>query len=137
MSAASPPTDAFDEFAYLPEQARDMQAYTQGLMDLGATVCTPRKPACLMCPWSDLCVARQEGQPERYPVKTRKLKRGAQSLWMLEARDSAGNIWLEKRPASGVWAGLHAPPMFDSRDLLLDALPSAARVTRTNEKKLT
>lgn len=107
--------------------------YTQGVMDLGATVCLPRRPACILCPIVDVCAARLEGDPERYPVKTRKLKRGAQSLWMLEARDSAGNIWLEKRPASGVWAGLHAPPMFDSRDLLLDALPSAARVTALDE----
>jgi A/G-specific adenine glycosylase len=107
--------------------------YTQGVMDLGATVCLPRKPACIICPVDDVCAARLEGDPERYPVKTRKLKRSAQSLWMLEARDAAGRVWLEKRPASGVWAGLHAPPMFDSRDALLDALPSAARVTVIDE----
>ena len=72
--------------ALLPQHAADMPAYTQGLMDLGATICSTRKPACLACPLSERCVARREGEPERYPVKTRKLKRSAQSLWLLQAR---------------------------------------------------
>ena len=108
----------------LPSPAREgaMPPYTQGLMDLGATVCLPRKPSCMICPVSDLCVARREGSAERYPVKTRKLRRSAQSIWMLVARDSAGRIWLEKRPARGVWAGLYCLPLFESRDHLFDAL---------------
>jgi A/G-specific adenine glycosylase len=57
-----------------------VEAYTQGLMDLGATVCTPRQPSCLLCPWQDLCVARREGRPEAYPVKTRKLKRAGAAM---------------------------------------------------------
>ena len=55
-------------------------SYTQGQMDLGATVCLSRKPSCMLCPVNDSCVARREGSPERYPVKTRKLRRTAQSL---------------------------------------------------------
>jgi A/G-specific adenine glycosylase len=106
-----------------------MVRYTQGLMDLGATVCTPRKPTCMVCPVNDLCAARREGFPERYPVKTRKLRRSAQSLWLLEARDAAGRIWLDRRPARGIWAGLYCLPVFDSRDALLDALLPAERKT--------
>ena len=76
-----------------------MPRYTQGVMDLGATVCLPRKPACAACPVSDVCVARREGEPERYPVKTRKLKRSAQSLWLLWAHARDGAVWL--RQAAG------------------------------------
>ncbi|WP_093247400.1 A/G-specific adenine glycosylase [Variovorax sp. EL159] len=108
------------------EQREAIAHYTQGLMDLGATVCLPRKPSCMICPVNKTCVALREGAPERYPVKTRKLKRSAQSLWVLLARDEAGRVWLEKRPAKGIWAGLYCPPVFDSReDLLAALLPSA------------
>ena len=112
----------------LPPAARkeDIASYTQGLMDLGATVCLPRRPSCMICPVQADCVARREGDPERYPVKTRKLKRSAQSLWVLLARDGGGGVWLEKRPATGIWAGLYCLPVFDSREALVEALPAAA-----------
>jgi A/G-specific adenine glycosylase len=115
--------------ALLPRRAlRDsMPGYTQGLMDLGSTVCLPRKPNCLLCPVSGLCRARQQGNPEQYPVKTRKLKRSAQSLWLLQAQAADGSVWLEKRPATGIWAGLYCLPVFESRDALHDAVPSRAR----------
>ncbi|WP_437437576.1 A/G-specific adenine glycosylase [Variovorax paradoxus] len=109
------------------EQREAIAHYTQGLMDLGATVCLPRKPSCMICPVDQRCVGLREGAPERYPVKTRKLKRSAQSLWLLLARDAQGRVWLEKRPAKGIWAGLHCLPVFDSRDDLLAALPPAAQ----------
>ncbi|WP_373038998.1 A/G-specific adenine glycosylase [Variovorax sp. KK3] len=110
-------------------QSADMVAYTQGVMDLGATVCLPRKPSCIICPVSDLCEARRKGEPERYPVKSRKLRRTAQSLWMLKARDREGRIWLEKRPSRGIWAGLYCLPVYESRSLLLDQLAPEARLT--------
>ncbi|MFM9927198.1 A/G-specific adenine glycosylase [Variovorax sp. H27-G14] len=109
------------------EQREAIAHYTQGLMDLGATVCLPRKPSCMLCPVEKSCIALREGAPERYPVKTRKLKRSAQSLWVLLARDSQGRVWLEKRPAKGIWAGLYCLPVFDSREELLAALPAAAQ----------
>lgn len=107
-------------------QREAVASYTQGLMDLGATVCLPRKPSCMICPVNASCVGLRQGAPERYPVKTRKLKRSAQSLWVLLARDAQGRVWLEKRPAKGIWAGLHCLPVFDSHDDLLAALPSGA-----------
>lgn len=110
-----------------PDGQREAVAhYTQGLMDLGATVCLPRKPSCMICPVNASCVGLRQGTPERYPVKTRKLKRSAQSLWVLLARDAQGRVWLEKRPAKGIWAGLHCLPVFDSHDDLLAALPAGA-----------
>jgi A/G-specific adenine glycosylase len=115
--------------ALLP--ARDLQGsmprYTQGLMDLGATVCLPRNPSCLLCPVQSICAAAGQGLPEAYPVKTRKLRRSAQSLWLLHAQAEDGSVWLEKRPAPGVWAGLYCLPVFDSRSALEQAVPARLR----------
>ena len=101
--------------ALLPET--DIEAYTQGLMDLGASLCSLRRPSCETCPLRSLCVARAEGRPEAYPVKTRKLKRGAREhvlLWL--ARADA--LWLVQRPQTGVWAGLWSLPEFHSDEAL-------------------
>jgi A/G-specific adenine glycosylase len=92
-------------------------------MDLGATVGLPRKPSCMICPVDQRCVGLREGAPERYPVKTRKLKRSAQSLWLLRAHAADGAVWLAKRPTPGVWAGLYCLPVFDSREALQMQLP--------------
>lgn len=94
----------------------DMPRYTQGLMDLGATLCIPRKPLCLLCPLQQDCVAHAEGREEAYPVRTRTLKRSSESWWLLLARDGAGRVWLERRPDTGIWAGLHCLPVFAHRD---------------------
>ncbi len=101
--------------------------YTQGLMDLGATVCLARNPSCLICPAAELCVAQREGDPERYPVKTRKLKRSAQSLWLLWLQTADGAVWLARRPTPGVWAGLYCLPVFESHADLLAAVPARQR----------
>ena len=90
-----------------------MPRYTQGMMDLGASLCLPRKPACLLCPLQSQCRAARAGNPEDYPVRTRKLKRSSQSWWLLVAQDSAGRIGLAKRPSTGIWAGLYRPPVFE------------------------
>lgn len=107
----------------LPRQGRDMPSYTQGLMDLGATVCTQRKPSCLMCPWVDLCRARVLGEPEAYPVKTRKLKRSKRESWCLWV-EHRGSVWLVQRPGKGVWASLWTLPLYDSEADLLAAVSS-------------
>jgi A/G-specific adenine glycosylase len=109
------------------ELHENMPRYTQGLMDLGATVCLPRNPGCLICPVQPQCEASREGRPEQYPVKTRKLKRGAESLWLLHAQGRDGSVWLQKRPTPGVWAGLYCLPVFASRDALEEVLPAAVR----------
>jgi len=101
-----------------------MPRYTQGLMDLGATICAGRQPQCLLCPVQDLCSGRATGEPEKYPVKTRTLKRSSQALSLLWAQRPDGSVWLEKRPASGIWGGLYCLPVFDSDDALKDFLPA-------------
>ena len=101
--------------------AQDIGPYTQGLMDLGATVCLPRAPQCLVCPVHEGCAGRRDGAPERFPVKTRKLKRGRRdNAWLCLMRDD--RLWLTQRPDSGVWAGLWSLPEFAS----VDAVQAAA-----------
>jgi A/G-specific adenine glycosylase len=109
------------------EVSKSMPRYTQGVMDLGATVCTPKKPKCEQCPVAQVCVAKAQGQPENYPVKTRKLKRSSEQLWLLKAQSSAGDVWLVQRPQTGVWAGLYCLPVFESFDALQAVLPAKHR----------
>jgi A/G-specific adenine glycosylase len=105
----------------LPEA---MPRYTQGLMDLGATVCTLRQPQCLLCPVQKMCRGLAAGNPESYPVKTRKLKRSAQTLSLLWAQQPDGSVWLERRPVPGIWGGLYCLPVFESDDALKAHLPA-------------
>lgn len=98
---------------------QSMPRYTQGLMDLGAMICLARKPLCLLCPVQSQCVALQEGAPEKYPVKTRKLVRKAESWWLLLLRDGAGRVRLERRPSAGIWSGLHCLPIYFQRSDLV------------------
>ncbi len=121
----------------LPEKGVDV--YTQGLMDLGATVCTLRKPRCDACPLQADCVAYRQGQPLAYPVKTRKLKRGRRhnALLMLQRGD---RVLLVQRPQTGVWAGLWSLPEFaDGSGLmsLVGAWPGSGGWLPTVEHVLT
>ncbi|OIN90883.1 MAG: A/G-specific adenine glycosylase [Comamonadaceae bacterium CG1_02_60_18] len=106
---------------------RSMPHYTQAVMDLGATVCTPKLPRCADCPLRPHCQAALLQYPEKFPVKTRKLKRSAQTLWLLVAHTAQGAVWLSRQPAPGVWGGLYCVPLFDSRQSLLAALPVGAK----------
>ena len=110
----------------LPQRdvTKAMPGYTQGVMDLGATVCMPKKPQCAQCPLADACVAKREGQPENYPVRTRKLKRTSEQLWLLQAQTAQGEVWLMQRPQTGVWAGLYCLPVFENFEALQAALPT-------------
>ncbi|MCU0774290.1 MAG: A/G-specific adenine glycosylase [Ideonella sp.] len=101
----------------LPASARGIEAYTQGLMDLGATVCLARAPRCDACPLAAACVARREGRPQAYPVKTRARRRARREshwLWV----EHRGRLWLQRRPEPGVWAGLWCLPVLDDAQAL-------------------
>ena len=101
--------------------ATTMPRYTQGMMDMGATICTAKNPSCLLCPVHASCVAFEQGAPERYPVKTKKLKRTSASWWLLCLQRPDGAVWLEKRPARGIWAGLYCLPVYVSESEALQA----------------
>ena len=111
----------------LPAEPGSMGRYTQGLMDLGATVCVPRQPQCMHCPVGLSCEARRSGDVERFPVKTRKVRRSSQALWLLWARQSPGQIWLSRRPTNGIWAALYSFPAYSSLADLLGTLPEPLR----------
>jgi A/G-specific adenine glycosylase len=84
--------------------------FAQALMDLGATICTPRKPACVLCPWAQACAARRRGDPETFPRKARKLqghvRRGA--AFVLRRADHA--VLLRKRANEGLLGGMVEVP---------------------------
>ncbi len=83
--------------------------FAQAMMDLGATICTPRAPKCLLCPLSSLCEARAHGRQDELPVKApkrvRPLRAGT-AFWI--ERD--GEVWLVKRPGKGMLGGMRALP---------------------------
>jgi len=89
--------------------ARDVDAYTQGLMDLGATLCTRANPRCDACPVATDCVARRDGRvgelPEPRPRKA--LPQRAVRVLLIER---SGEILFEKRPDVGIWGGLWSLP---------------------------
>ena len=93
--------------ARLPQ--RDVRTYTQGLMDLGAGLCTRRNPDCGRCPLAQTCVARRDGLTGQLPVP-RTGKRLPQRETAMLILLNAGEVLLEKRPASGIWGGLWSFP---------------------------
>jgi A/G-specific adenine glycosylase len=108
-------------------QALDMPTYTQAIMDLGATVCSPRQPRCGACPVAADCRALALDRVAGLPLKTRQVKRQSQSWWLLQVSHPRRGVWLQQRPASGIWSGLYCFPCFDSRQALLAGLPEAAQ----------
>ena len=94
---------------------KDIERYTQGLMDLGSSACSAREPACGSCPLRVHCVAHLTQTQDRYPVKSRKLTRSAREhIWLWLQRGD--QVWLVQRPPTGVWAGLWSWPEFDTRE---------------------
>jgi A/G-specific adenine glycosylase len=106
-----------------------MPAYTQALMDLGATVCTRRAPRCEACPLRSSCVALQSGRVDRLPAsrpaKAVPLRR---AYWLIVIR--RGRVLLQRQPQRGLWGGLLAPLQFTSRTTLLAAAKRLASQAR-------
>ena len=123
----------------LPDAA-DIRPYTQGLMDLGATLCTRSRPRCVECPLLDDCVAAREARQSDLPqARPRKVipERHAALLILRQA----DQILLERRPSSGIWGGLWSLPEADPDtpaasiarrfDAALDELPEADALVHT------
>ena len=91
----------------LPEE--NVEAYTQGLMDLGATVCTRRRPACDVCPLQDDCVARRDNRTAALPSPRPRKPLPERSTVMLILQRNR-EVLLEKRPVPGIWGGLWSFP---------------------------
>jgi A/G-specific adenine glycosylase len=93
--------------ALLPQQ--DMESYTQGLMDLGATLCVRGRPACQRCPLSSRCVALATGRTAELPVRKPKKAVPEKEIIMLVVSEG-GHVLLQQRPDSGIWGGLLSLP---------------------------
>ncbi|MBU6435980.1 MAG: A/G-specific adenine glycosylase [Betaproteobacteria bacterium] len=94
--------------------AQGIEAYTQGLMDLGATVCTPRKPRCGACPFQTDCAAYRSGDPEAVPKRPApRGPRVTRDCYMLVLHHEQ-HVLLVKRPPAGVWASLWCFPEYQS-----------------------
>jgi A/G-specific adenine glycosylase len=93
--------------ALLPEEG--VEAYTQGLMDLGARICTRTKPKCERCPVAAVCVAHIQGRETSYPEpRPTKFLPERETLMMIVLH--RGSVLLEKRPPAGIWGGLWSLP---------------------------
>ncbi|MDQ1342721.1 MAG: A/G-specific adenine glycosylase, partial [Pseudomonadota bacterium] len=89
--------------------------YTQAIMDLGATVCTRSRPACLLCPVNDSCVARIESREHQLPTPRPRAARPSRAAWLVVAMRGGHKVLLERRPPSGIWGGLWGLPEFPTR----------------------
>ena len=107
LPAAKPTVRALAEGLRPPQRPGD---FAQALMDLGATICTPKNPACALCPFLDGCAARRRGDPETFPRKARKregrLRRGAAFV----ALRADGHLLVRTRPARGLLGGMTEVP---------------------------
>lgn len=104
---AKPRIRALTQALVPPARAGD---FAQALMDLGATICTPKKPACILCPWNEGCVARARGNAEAFPRKAEKregkLRRG--SAFVVTRAD--GFVLVRTRPEKGLLGGMTEVP---------------------------
>ena len=91
-------------------------AFNEGLMELGATICTPRSPDCPSCPLLPHCRARAQGRQEEIPSPKQRAER--RTLWSASVllRDGHGRTLVVRRPERGLWAGLWAPPSIERED---------------------
>jgi len=88
-------------------------AYTQAIMDLGATLCVRARPPCSLCPIEADCVARREGVQARIPAPRPRRAVSRRQTAFLVLRDPRGALLLERRPPSGIWGGLWCFPECD------------------------
>jgi A/G-specific adenine glycosylase len=133
LPAAKPDVRRLAQSLVPPRRAGD---FAQAMMDLGATICTPKKPACALCPWMEPCTARARGNPESFPIKapkaTGKLRRGA-AFVVLRAD---GFVLVRTRPPRGLLGGMTEVPTtewkhdFDSAN----ALAGAPRLLRARPR---
>ena len=91
---------------------QEVATYTQAIMDFGATLCTRRRPLCIHCPLQSECIAHTTGRVESLPARRGRLARRIRSIVMLLAERASGELLLQRRPTTGVWGGLWAPPDF-------------------------
>ncbi|MBD8034197.1 MULTISPECIES: A/G-specific adenine glycosylase [Solibacillus] len=96
----------FEEAVTKLIDVQNPSAFNQGLMELGALICTPTSPKCLLCPVRDYCTAFHEGNPASLPVKSKKLKTKDIHYDVYVIRDKDGRYLMEKRLEAGLLANM-------------------------------
>ena len=89
----------------------DSGLFAQAMMDMGATLCTRSKPACLLCPLQDDCIAHAQGRETDYPVKAKKQPKPSKYSNALLIKNTDGKILWLQRPDNGIWGGLWSLPL--------------------------
>ncbi|GGA89287.1 A/G-specific adenine glycosylase [Ornithinibacillus halotolerans] len=89
----------------------DPSSFNQAIMDLGATICTPKSPTCLLCPVQEHCRAFDLGVEQQLPIKSKAKKNKTQSYAVLLIENEQGEIGIEQRPEEGLLANLWQYPM--------------------------
>ncbi|MDN4608387.1 A/G-specific adenine glycosylase [Sporosarcina highlanderae] len=102
----------FEEVVMELIDEKDPSSFNQALMELGATICTP-KPRCLLCPVRDFCHAFHEGRQEKLPVKSKKTKVKTIPLTAFAVRNSEGKWLMKQRPSTGLLADMWEFPMIE------------------------
>ena len=86
-------------------------AFTQAIMDLGATLCTRSRPQCNVCPLTGTCVANAQQNPTAYPEKKPRKEKPQREEVHLVLINRAGEVHLQRRPEKGIWGGLWTFPV--------------------------
>lgn len=103
-------------------------------MDLGATVCTPRSPNCLLCPVRAMCRAHSEGDPGRYPIKPKKIPKPVRVGHVYVLFDDDRQVLTERRPERGLLGGMLGLPTSDwTSDWMAPSFPTDASWTEMGE----
>ena len=93
---------------------RRVADYTQAIMDLGATCCRRSQPACEQCPLAQGCAARAQDRQSDFPGRKPRRQIPLRQRWLAVVTRAPGEVLLQKRPNSGIWGGLWAPPEFET-----------------------
>ncbi len=80
--------------------------FAQAMMDLGATLCTPKRPNCLLCPWREPCLARQAGIEETLPIRAQKKPKPARQGVVFWLENAKGHVLMARRPDKGLLGGM-------------------------------
>ena len=105
--------------------------YASAIMDLGAVICTPRKPQCLLCPWQNFCRSKNCPELEEIPVRTKPEKKEKQGSVCL-IYNSKGEIFIRKRTEKGLLSGLYEFPWSDNGQIFASLNPQDSGKTVTH-----
>ena len=108
-----PVSDTLWSFAEHHTPKERLADYTQAIMDLGATCCTRSRPVCERCPLERGCAASAQGRQRDFPGRKPRKQIPLRQRWLAVVTRAPGEVLLQKRPDSGIWGGLWAPPEFE------------------------